>query len=120
MMDMIGRKPIHKVTLNRFSMGETEVTQDLWKIVMGNNPSEMKGSKRPVECISWNDRQAFIEKLYQLTGKAFRLPTEAEWEFAARSGNLCKNFIYNGSNTIDDVAWYYANSYDLERSIVLT
>jgi formylglycine-generating enzyme required for sulfatase activity len=103
-------KPVHQVTLSSFSIGQTEVTQELWQAVMGSNPSYFKGSKRPVEQVSWNDCQTFITKLNQLTGKTFRLPTEAEWEYAARGGNKSKGYVYSGSNEIDDVAWYTSNS----------
>ncbi len=96
-----------KVTLSSFSIGQTEVTQELWQAVMGSNPSHFTGNlQRPVECVSWNDCQEFITKLNQLTGKQFRLPTEAEWEFAARGGNKSRGYEYSGSNTLDDVAWY--------------
>lgn len=103
-------KPRHQVTLSSFSIGETEVTQELWQAVMGSNPSYFKGNKLPVEKVSWNDCQTFITKLNELTGKTFRLPTEAEWEYAARGGNQSKGYTYSGSNTIGDVAWYYSNS----------
>lgn len=99
-------KPVHEVTLSSFSIGETEVTQELWEVVMGDNPSFFKGSKRPVEEVSWDDCQTFIGRLNELTGKTFRLPTEAEWEFASRGGNLSKGYTYSGSNTIRDVAWF--------------
>ena len=102
--------PTHKVTLSSYSIGETEVTQELWKAVMGSNPSNFSGNQNPVEKISWNDCQTFITKLNQLTGKKFRLPTEAEWEYAARGGNKSKGYKYAGSNTIGDVAWYSSNS----------
>lgn len=101
-------KPAHQVTLSSYSIGETEVTQALWQAVMGSNPSEFTGDlNRPVEKVSWFDCQAFITKLNQLTGKIFRLPTEAEWEFAARGGNKSNGYTYAGSSIIDDVAWYY-------------
>ena len=104
-------KPAHKVTLSSFSIGQTEVTQALWQAVMGSNPSDFLGNlQRPVEQVSWNDCQAFITKLNQLTGRNFRLPTEAEWEYAARGGNKSKGYKYAGSNTIGDVAWYDDNS----------
>ncbi len=103
-------KPAHQVTLSTFSIGETEVTQELWQAVMGSNPSNFKGAKRPVENVSWEDCQTFIIKLNQLTGKNFRLPTEAEWEYAARGGNRSKGYKYAGSNIIDDVAWDIYNS----------
>lgn len=102
--------PVHNVTLSSFSIGQTEVTQELWTAVMGSNPSNWVGNKLPVETVSWNDCQTFITKLNQLTGKTFRLPTEAEWEFAARGGNQSQGYKYSGSNTIDDVAWYTSNS----------
>lgn len=102
--------PTHKVTLSSYSIGETEVTQELWKAVMGSNPSYFSGNQNPVEQISWNDCQTFITKLNQLTGNKFRLPTEAEWEFAARGGNKSKGYKYAGSNTIGNVAWYTDNS----------
>ena len=104
-------KPAHSVTLSDYYIGETEVTQELWEAVMGSTPSSYSGyPQRPVERVSWNDCQEFITKLNQLTGKNFRLPTEAEWEYAARGGNKSKGYKYSGSNTIDDVAWYKDNS----------
>ena len=104
-------RPAHKVTLSGYSIGQTEVTQELWQAVMGSNPSYFKGAKLPVERVSWNDCQTFITKLNQLTGKKFRLPTEAEWEYAARGGGKnSKGYKYAGSNTVGDVAWYDGNS----------
>ena len=103
-------KPVHSVTLSDYYIGETEVTQELWEAVMGSNPSVFKGSKKPVEMVSWNNCQEFIMKLNRLTGRDFRLPTEAEWEYAARGGNKSQGYKYSGSNTIDDVAWYDENS----------
>ena len=91
---------------------QTEVTQALWKAVMGSNPSRFKGDDRPVECVSWNDCQTFINKLNSLTSQHFRLPTEAEWEFAAKGGNKSNGYTYSGSNNIDNVAWYTVNAYD--------
>ena len=103
--------PVHSVTLSSYYIGETEVTQELWEAVMGSNPSYYSGyPQRPVEYVSWDDCQEFITKLNNLTGKNFRLPTEAEWEYAARGGNKSKGYKYSGSNTIDDVAWYTSNS----------
>ena len=110
-------KPVHQVTLSPYYIGETEVTQDLWETVMGSNPSTFKGSNRPVEQVSWNDCQKFLQKLYQNTGREFRLPTEAEWEFAARGGNKSKGYKYSGSNNIDDVAWYKDNSDDQTHDV---
>jgi len=106
-------KPVHQVSLSSYSIGQTEVTQELWEAVMGSNPSYFKGLKRPVEKVSWNDCQTFITKLNALTGQQFRLPTEAEWEFAARGGVKSQGYKYAGSSTIDDVAWYAVNSYNL-------
>ena len=104
-------KPAHQVTLtNNYRMGKTEVTQALWEAVMGSNPSHFKGDNKPVECVSWNDCQTFISKLKAATGKNFRLPTEAEWEFAARGGNNSRHYQYSGSNTLNDVGWYTDNS----------
>lgn len=103
-------KPKHQVTLSSYAIGETEVTQELWEAVMGSNPSNFSGNQLPVECVSWNDCQTFITKLNQLTGVNFRLPTEAEWEFAARGGNKRSGYKYAGSNTIGNVAWYSGNS----------
>ena len=103
-------KPTHQVTLSSYSIGETEVTQALWQAVMGNNPSYFKGDDLPVERVSWDDCQTFINKLNNLTGQRFRLPTEAEWEFAARGGNRSHHTQYSGSSRLDDVAWYGGNS----------
>lgn len=109
-------KPAHSVTLSSYSIGETEVTQALWQAVMGSNPSNFSGSNKPVESVSWNDCQDFISKLNSMTGQNFRLPTEAEWEYAARGGNKSQGYKYAGSNTIDNVAWYYENSSSSEYS----
>lgn len=105
-----GESPVHQVTLSTFSIGETEVTQELWQAVMGNNPSYCKGPKRPVEMVSWEDCQEFIKRLNSLTGRRFRLPTEAEWEYAARGGKKGNGHSYSGSSDIDNVAWYRSNS----------
>ena len=103
-------KPAHSVTLTKsYYIGETEVTQALYKAVMGSNPSSYSGDQRPVESVSWNNCQTFITKLNSLTGQTFRLPTEAEWEYAARGGNKSKGYLYSGSNTIGDVACYSGN-----------
>lgn len=98
-------KPVHGVTLGNYYIGETEVTQVLWKAVMGSNPSHFKGDNFPVNQVSWNDCQEFISKLNQKTGQNFRLPTEAEWEYAARGGKKSNGYKYSGSNTIGNVAW---------------
>ena len=104
-------KPTHRVTLtNDYYIGKYEVTQALWQTVMGNNPSKFKGDNLPVEHVSWKDCQKFLSKLNRITGKMFRLPTEAEWEYAARGGNKSRGYQYSGSNNLSDVAWYDDNS----------
>ena len=103
-------KPAHQVTLSDYYIGQTEVTQALWKAVMGGNPSNHKGDNLPVEQVSWDNCQVFIQKLNQLTGKQFRLPTEAEWEYAARGGRKSQGYKYAGGNNIGSVAWYDGNS----------
>ena len=104
-------RPVHQVTLSDYYIGETEVTQELWTAVMGSNPSHFTGNMQlPVENVSWYDCQTFISRLNQLTGKTFRLPTEAQWVYAVRGGNKSKGYTYSGSNEIDEVAWYYDNS----------
>ena len=103
--------PIHDVTLSNYYIGKFEVTQELWLAVMGNNPSYFAGDmRRPVEMVSWYDCQKFIAKLNSLTGINFRLPTEAEWEYAARGGKRSMCYRYAGGNNLDTVAWYYGNS----------
>ena len=103
-------KPQHWVELSDYYIGETVVTQALWKAVMGNNPSEPQKDDLPVVNVSWEDCQAFINKLNQMTRRNFRFPTEAEWEYAARGGKDYKNSEYAGNNIIDSVAWYSDNS----------
>ena len=105
-------KPSHKVTVSSYFIGQTEVTQELWLAVMGENPSFFSTNngyatslQRPVESVNWYDCQEFIKKLNKLTGKKFRLPTEAEWEFAARGGTKSKGYKYSGSNTVSEVGW---------------
>ena len=104
-------KPVHQVTINSFYIGKYEVTQGQWKAVMGNNPSYFaKGDNYPVENVSWDDAQEFIRQLNIKTGKNYRLPTEAEWEYAARGGKQSKGYKYSGGNDINVVAWYNLNS----------
>ena len=103
-------KPAHSVKVKTFYMAETEVTQELWKAVFGTNPSSHKGDQYPVENISWQSAKNFVQKLNVLTGKKFRLPTEAEWEYAARGGKKSKGYIWSGSNDADEVAWTSDNS----------
>ena len=110
-MGDVFNKPIHRVTLtNDYYLGKYEVTQALWKTVMGNNPSFFKEDNNPVEQVSWDDCQIFIEKLNALTGFHFRLPTEAEWEYAESGGRKSRGYRYSGSNTLGDVAWHNGNS----------
>ena len=103
-------KPQHEVTLSDYFIGETQVTQALWRAVMDNNPSVFEGDNNPVDSVSWNDCQEFLKKLNSKTGQAFRLPTEAEWEYAARGGNKSRGFRFAGSDDIDEVAWYSPKS----------
>ncbi len=105
-------KPVHTVRVNGFWLGKFEVTQGQWKKVMGNNPSRLKrGDNYPVESVSWNDAKKFISKLNALSFAKFRLPTEAEWEYAARSGGKPEKFAGgNSMNDVDRVAWYEGNS----------
>ncbi|MBO4739966.1 MAG: formylglycine-generating enzyme family protein [Bacteroidales bacterium] len=111
-------KPQHSVTLSDFYICKYEVTQELWQVVMGSTPTVNgswtdeygKGDKYPAYRISWNECDTFIKRLNAKTGLKFRLPTEAEWEYAARGGNKSKGYIYSGSNALDDVAWYSGNT----------
>ena len=108
-------RPTHKVTLSDYYIGETEVTQALWHAVMGTNPSYFTGDNNPVEKVSYTDCIEFIDKLNEmfsgrLNGMKFALPTEAQWEFAARGGNKSRGYKYSGSSFIGDVAWYDNNS----------
>ncbi|MBP5515728.1 MAG: SUMF1/EgtB/PvdO family nonheme iron enzyme [Bacteroidales bacterium] len=102
-------EPAHSVKLSGYYIGETEVTQALWKAVMGSNPSSFNGDNLPVENVSWDDAQAFILELNRNTGRTFRLPTEAEWEYAARGGSKSRGYKYSGSENVGNVAWYWDN-----------
>ena len=110
-------KPVHRVTLSGYYIGRCEVTQELWEAVMGSNPSYFNGAQNPVENVSWNDCQEFISMLNSLTGRTFRLPTEAEWEYAARGGNQSRHYKYSGSNNIFDVAWHDGDSGDKTHAV---
>ena len=121
------------VTVRDFSIGQTEVTQALWQAVMGSNHSYFSSNNdnhnendervfeddlnRPVEWVSWNDCQDFISKLNELTGHHFRIPTEAEWEFAARGGNKTHCYPYAGSENIEEVAWCAENSNNMTHPV---
>lgn len=104
----VSEKPAHLVSLSAYHIGQTQVTQELWQAVMGKNPSEFADDpQRPVERVSWYDCEKFISRLNQLTARHFRFPTEAEWEFAARGGNMSKGYKFAGSDNIDEVGWYF-------------
>lgn len=111
-------KPVHTVTVSDFYIGKYEVTQKQWRDVMGTNPSYFSGCDDcPVEQVSWNDVQKFIKKLNKKNWKKYRLPTEAEWEYAARGGKKSKGYKYAGSDNIGNVAWYSENSYDKTHTV---
>lgn len=122
MGDNVDEKNHHLVKLDSFHIGKYSVTQALWKAVMqGKNPSSFVGDNRPIETVSWDDTQDFILKLNKQTGKNYRLPTEAEWEWAARGGKYWKQFpfTYSGSNKLNEVAWYKENSHDETKPVGL-
>lgn len=111
-------RPAHQVTLSDYYIGETEVTQALWLAVMGSNPSQHQGDLNyPVERVSWNECQIFISRLNEMTGLNFRMPTEAEWEYAARGGKNSHSYMYAGSDLVDEVAWYSTNSGNLTHLV---
>ena len=102
--------PKQKTIEKSYYLGETEVTQELWQAVMGNNPSKNQGSRQPVEMVSWQECLTFLANLSTLTGVPFRMPTQSEWQFAAKGGSKSQHYTYSGSNRIKDVAWYKGNS----------
>ena len=102
--------PVREVSLSDFYIGKFLVTQKEWQEVMGDNPSHFKGDDLPVERVSWKEIRYFLEELNAKTGKTYRLPTEAEWEYAARGGASSRGYKYAGSNSLDEVAWYDGNS----------
>ena len=110
-------KPVHNVTLDSYYIGETEITQAQWRAVMGTNPSSYTGDNRPVERVSWNEAQEFCKKLSELTGKKYVLPTEAQWEYAARGGNKSKGYTYSGSNSVGEVAVYSDNKVNAHSNV---
>lgn len=109
--------PTHKVTVSTYYIGKYPITQDQWVAVMGSNPSYFKGGKLPVESVSWYDCQEFVKKLSEMTGKRFRLPTEAEWEYAARGGKKGKRYKYSGGNILKQVGWYNENSGETSHEV---
>jgi sulfatase modifying factor 1 len=114
-------KPLQEITLSDFYIGKYPITQQLWKLIMGieYNSSHFKGDNRPVDQVSWDDTQKFIEKLNKVNGEKYRLLTEAEWEYAARGGLKSKGFKYAGSNKLKDVAWFNGNSYGETKPVGL-
>lgn len=116
-------KPIHEVTVPSFAIGKYLVTQELWTAVMEENPSWFVGAKRPVEQVSWQDTQRFFEKINRdprlLPGQQFRLPSEAQWEYAARGGSKSGNFRYAGGDKLDEVGWYDDNSHGETKAVGL-
>lgn len=112
-------KPAHQVTVPGFYIGKHLVTQDIWKSIWKENPSKYKGKNRPVESVSWETTLPFIEALNQKTGKNYRLPSEAEWEYAARGGKQSKGFQFSGSNKLKEVGWYRDNSHEETKPVGL-
>lgn len=112
--DSDSEKPIHSVSVSDLFIGKTVVTQALWKVVMGNNPSLFKGDNLPVKMVSWNDAQEFIKKINSLTRKNYRLPSEAEWEYAAGGGTTSRTRWAgtNNESSLGNYAWYHGNSND--------
>ena len=111
--------PTHQVTLSSFSIGRYEVSQGEWEIVMGTNPASFAGDNCPVEFVSWYDCKEFINKLNDMTGMKFRMPTEAEWEFAARGGNKSQGYQFSGGNNLNSLAWHAGNSGSRTKAVGL-
>ncbi len=116
---LLGNESQHKVTLKSFYLGKYQVTQEVWESVMGNNPATFQGKNRPVEQVSWDDTQQFIRFLKRRTGKSFRLPSESEWEYAARGGRYSQGYTYAGSDKLSQVGWYEGNSNDETHEVGL-
>ena len=108
----------HEVTLSSFYICKYEVTEALWTAVMGSNPSKYPlGDNYPVEQVNWYDSQDFVEKLSELTGRHFRLPSEAEWEYAARGGQRSRGYRYSGSYALDEIGWHVGNAHHYKREV---
>lgn len=105
-----------KISVPAFHICRIQITQEEWEAVMGSNPSKHKGAHCPVESVSWEDCQDFIKRLNSITSMSFRLPTEVEWEFAARGGNNTSGFTYSGGNNLDEIAWYRNNAFTVGRN----
>ena len=112
-------QPIHSVEVHHFYIGKHLVTQALWEAVMQHNPAFFPGKNRPVESVSWEDCQTFVQKLNILTSQPYRLPTEAEWEYAARGGAMSKGYRYAGSNRLTEVGWFDKNSHGETKEVGL-
>ena len=117
--DITWAEPVHLVNVPDFYIGQFPVTQALWETVMGNNPSHFKGPAHPVENISWEDTRQFLEKLNAITGHSYRLPSEAEWEYAARGGKRSRGFLYAGGHKLKEVGWYWDNSHQETKPVGL-
>ncbi len=112
-------RPTHQVKVSSFYIGKYPLTQSQWQAIMGENPSRFQGENRPVDSVSWSDVQYFILKLNEQTGEQFRLPTEAEWEYAARGGKYSQGYTYSGSDKLKQVGWYSENSNDETHEVGL-
>ncbi len=114
-------KPVHSVKLSPFYIGKFLVTQDVWHSIMGNNPSNFQGFHQPVESVTWNDIQEFINRLNHIAPRKYRLPTEGEWEYAARGGHNMsqKQYLFAGSDRLKDVGWYSKNSNNVTMEVGL-
>ena len=112
----IDELPVHYVNIaDDYYIGQTEVTQKLWKAVMGYNPSKCKGSKRPVTNVNYYEIEEFLKRIDSISGMKFRLPTEQEWEYAARGGKNTQGYVYSGGNDVEKVAWTNVNASKIKK-----